>query len=149
GASDAVSRGVAPAIHPATTFERLTNYSFATPYGYGRPDNPTFAPPEALVASLEGAAASLLFSSGMAAATAAFMALSPGDHVVAPRVMYWGLRAWLLGHAREWGLGLDLADMTNLAAVRAVLRPGVTKLVWIETPANPTWCVTDIAGVAA
>src|SRR5690606_36019697 len=44
---------------------------------------------------------------------------------------------------------VDLVDMTDLPALEAALRPGRTRLVWIETPANPTWCVTDIAGAAA
>ena len=149
GAVDPLTHGVTPPIQPATTFERAPDYSLAGRHGYGRPDNPTFEPPEALLAALEGGAAALLFSSGMAAATSVFQALAPGDHVLAPRVMYWGLRNWLLGFARAWGLAVDLIDMTDLTAVAAGVQPGRTRLIWIETPANPTWSITDIAGVAA
>src|SRR5205085_9455362 len=85
----------------------------------------------------------------MAAATSVFQALRPGDHVVAPRVMYWALRKWLQGFATDWGLAVDLVDAADPEAIRAALRPGKTKLVWIETPANPTWEVTDIAAAAA
>ena len=90
----------------------------------------------------------MLFASGMAAATAVFQALKPGDHVVAPEVMYWALRSWLAGWLQPWGVAVDLVDMTDTDAVRAAMRPGQTKLIWLETPANPTWCVTDIAAMA-
>jgi cystathionine gamma-synthase len=84
----------------------------------------------------------------MAAATAVFQALQPGDHVLAPQVMYWSLRNWLMTFAVKWGLQIELIDMCSPAAVHAALRPGVTKLVWVETPANPLWTVTDIAATA-
>jgi len=84
----------------------------------------------------------------MPAATATFRALcKPGDHVVAPRVAYYALRNWLARWGARWGVAVDIVDTTDLAAVRAALRP-TTRLVWVETPANPTWDVTDIAAVA-
>jgi cystathionine gamma-synthase len=84
----------------------------------------------------------------MAAATAPFLALRPGDHVVVPHVMYWGLRKWLLGPGTDWGLKVELVEMTNLDAVRAAMRPGKTKLIWAETPSNPMWHVLDLAALA-
>jgi cystathionine gamma-synthase len=81
----------------------------------------------------------------MAAATAVFQALAPGEHVLAPKVMYWSLRNWLLTFAVPWGLDVELIDMDRPETLKAALRPGRTKLVWIETPANPLWTVTDIA----
>ena len=77
-----------------------------------------------------------------------FQSLAPGDHVLAPKVMYWSLRNWLMNFATHWGLQVELIDMTDPAAVRAALQPGKTKLVWVETPANPLWTVTDIAATA-
>ena len=77
-----------------------------------------------------------------------FLALTPGNHVVAPKVMYWSLRNWLAGFAQQWGLQVDFVDADRADAIAAAVRPGATKLVWIETPANPTWDVTDIAAVA-
>jgi cystathionine gamma-synthase len=62
--------------------------------------------------------------------------------------MYWGLRHWLLNDATGWGLKVDLVDTDDLAAVRAAVRPGATRLVWLETPANPLWTITDLAAVA-
>jgi cystathionine gamma-synthase len=85
----------------------------------------------------------------MAAATAVFQALAPGDHVLAPKVMYWSLRIWLMNFATHWGLAVELVDMSDPAAVQAAIRPGRTKLVWVETPANPLWTITDIAATAS
>ena len=119
-------------------------------YVYGRPDNAPVRETEAVIAMLEGAdAGALLFSSGMAAATACFMSLDPGDHVVASAVMYWALRKWLLTEAARWGLAVDFVETDDLGQVEAAMRPGRTKLLWIETPSNPLWTVTDIEGAAA
>jgi cystathionine gamma-synthase len=115
---------------------------------YSRPDNPTYDIAADTLTQLEGGAASLLFSSGIAAATAVFLALEPGDHVIAPKVMYWALRSWLLGFATRWGLEVELVDTRDLAAVEAALRPGRTRLVWVESPANPLWEISDIAALA-
>ena len=62
--------------------------------------------------------------------------------------MYWALRNWLVTEATRWGLKVDLVDTTDLDAVRASVQPGATKLVWVETPSNPLWSITDIAAVA-
>jgi len=102
---------------------------------------------ENVIAALEGAHEALLFGSGMAAATAVILALPPGSHVLAPQVCYWGLRDWLINEAPLFGYRVDLADMSSTDAVRAAVK-GDTKLVWIETPANPLWNITDIAAVA-
>lgn len=146
---DAETGAVLPGIQPATTFLRDPDNQYRRGPAYARADNPTFAQPEALLAALEEGTGAMLFASGMAAATACFMALKPGDHVVAPKVMYWSLRNWLLTYAREWGLEIDLVDMADLEALAAAVKPGRTKLVWAETPANPLWTLTDIAAAAA
>jgi cystathionine gamma-synthase len=62
--------------------------------------------------------------------------------------MYWSLRNWLMTFATQWGLQVELIDMDAPAAVMAALRPGKTRLVWVESPANPLWTVTDIAATA-
>jgi cystathionine gamma-synthase len=148
GAHDEATGGVIPAIHLATTYARDAAYVLPGGRNYIRPDNPAGRQPEAVLNALEGGAGCLVFASGMAAATAVFQALSPGDHVVVPRVMYWALRAWLTGDARRWGLEVEVVDMSDPTKLAAAIRPGKTKLVWIETPANPTWDVTDIAAAA-
>ena len=145
---DAATGAIVPPIHMATTFARDAQYALIENRDYTRDKNPTPLAAEATLAALEGGAEARVFASGMAAATAAIRAvLKPGDHVVAPRVGYYALRGWLERFCAKWQLSLDSVDMTDLAAVRGALRKN-TRLVWIETPANPTWDVTDIAAVA-
>lgn len=148
GAHDHESQGVVPAIHIATTYIRGADNSYPTGNVYSRADNPSYKPVEALLCELEQGHEALLFSSGMAAATAVFQGLQPGDHVLAPQVMYWALRNWLLNYATRWGLKIELIDMTDVSAVERHLRPGETKLVWLETPGNPLWTISDIAAIA-
>jgi cystathionine gamma-synthase len=146
---DTLTGGLMPAIHPAATFVRDEEYRLVNEsHSYGRDENPGYAVAENVLADLEGASSALLFSSGMAAAMAVVQSLKPGDHVVAPRVMYWGLRNWLTRFCGRWGLGLDLFDATRPDALAAVVEKGRTKLVWIETPCNPTWDVIDIAAAS-
>jgi cystathionine gamma-synthase len=147
GNVDAATRALVPPIHVATTFIRDPDNQYRSGNSYGRPDNATVREAEAIVAMLEGAAAALVLGSGMSAATCVFLALAPGDHVIAPKVMYWGLRNWLLNDARNLGLEVELVDTADTAAVRAAIRPGATRLVWLETPANPLWTITDLAAV--
>jgi cystathionine gamma-synthase len=145
---DEATRAVIPPLHVSTTYLRDPDNQYRSGRVYARDHNPAFDQAEAVINTLEGGHQALLFASGMAAATAVFQALKPGDHVLAPKVMYWSLRNWLMGFASEWGLDVELIDMTSPAAVAAALRPGQTALVWIETPANPLWTVTDIAETA-
>ena len=146
---DEKTRAIVPVIHPATTYLRDEDNQYRSGRVYARADNPAFDQAEALLTHLEHGAHAALFSSGMAAATAVFQALAPGDHVVTPRVMYWALRNWLLGFATHWGLRVEFVDTENLDALARAMQPGKTKLVWLETPANPTWTITDIAAAAA
>jgi len=134
---DEKTRAITPAIHVSSTYLRDPDNQYRSGRVYARADNPAFDQAEAVMAQLEEGAQAALFASGMAAATAVFQALSPGDHVLAPKVMYWSLRNWLMNFATRWGLNVELIDMTDPAAVQAAVRTGVTKLVWIETPANP------------
>jgi cystathionine gamma-synthase len=148
GWTDETTKALVPPVHVATTYIRDPDNQYRSGYSYGRPDNPGFRLAEALLTALEGGRASLMFSSGMAAAMAVFLALRPGDHVIAPRVMYWGLRNWLQSFGREWVLSIEFVDASANDAIARAVRPGQTKLIWIESPANPTWCITDIAATA-
>src|ERR1700747_1174471 len=107
---DPVTKAVVPPIHMASTYERDADNGYRSGRIYARADNPTFDQAEATLAALEGGAKALIFSSGMSAATACFLALSPGDHVVVPKVMYWALRSWLASFATHWGLKVDFVD---------------------------------------
>src|SRR5438128_9671670 len=63
--------------------------------------------------------------------------------------MYWGLRHWLVNFARDWGLDVAFVAAASTEPIRAAVLKGRTRLVWVETPANPTWDITDLAAVAA
>src|SRR5258708_11915367 len=149
GASEPAAKAVVRPVHVATTFLRDPDNQYRAGLIYGRPDNATVQHGEALIAALEGAREALLFGSGMSAATAAVMALPRGAHVVASEVMYWAFRNWLVTEAPRLGITVDLVDTSDLKAVPAAVKRGKTKLDRIETPANPLWTVSDIAGIAA
>ncbi len=149
GHDSSVHGDVAPPLRPSTNFARDAANKLIAPGSYSRAESPAYTEPEALLADLEGGAEAMVFASGMAAATAVVMALQPGDRIAAPKVMYWGLRDWLIEFCGQWGIGLDLYDNADPAALGRVLQPGKTKLLWIETPANPTWEIMDIAACAA
>jgi cystathionine gamma-synthase len=147
---DPVTGAVVPPVSPSTTFARDDEYRLISPsHSYARDENPTFLFVEHMLARLEGGAAALLFSSGMAAAMAVVQTLKPGDHIVAPKVMYWGLRNWLVRFCERWGLTISLYDTAIDGDLERKARAGRTKIVWIETPCNPTWDVVDIAAAAA
>lgn len=149
GQVDAATGGITPVIQPSTTFCRDENYNLVdAKRGYGRADNPGFDVAENVIADLEGGAAALLFSSGMSAAMAIVQTLKPGDHIVAPKVMYWGLRKWLVHFCDRWGLQLDQFDSSDPESLAKTVVHGKTKLVWVESPTNPTWDVIDIASAA-
>ena len=142
---DEQTRAIAPPIHTSTTFLRDPDNQYRSGRIYARDHNPTFDQAEAVLTALEGGHASLLFASGMAAATAVFQALAPGDHVLAPKVMYWSLRNWLMNFATRWGLRVQFIEMNDPDGVRSAVQSDKTRLVWIESPANPLWTITDIA----
>src|SRR6266851_5569942 len=114
-----VTKAVVPPIHMASTYQRDEDNGYRSGRIYARADNPTFDQAEATLAALEGGPKALIFSSGMSAASACFLALAPGDHVIAPRVMYWALRNWLATFAMQWGLKVDFVDADRTDAIAA------------------------------
>jgi cystathionine gamma-synthase len=147
GTIDPASGAVTPPIHPSTIYEQHADGSSPAGLAYTRADNPTYDHAERLLTALEGGAACMLFSSGMAAATAVFQSLLPGDHVLVSRILYWGIRKWLAEFGVAWGLDVEFLDTGDVAALKAAIRPGRTRLLWVETPANPTWEITDLRAV--
>jgi cystathionine gamma-synthase len=146
---DAKTGAVSPPIHMSSTFLRDPDNQYRTGHVYIRDDNPAFEQVEALLTKLEGGASALVFASGMAAVTSVFLAHKPGDHVLVAEHVYYGVRKWLNGFAKPWGLAVDYVDMSNLDAVKRAFRPGQTKLIWTETPANPVWTITDLAAITS
>lgn len=149
GVVDEATGAVVPPIQIATTFLRDPDNQYRRGFGYARPDNPVTRNAEEVLRRLEGGASCLMFGSGMAAATTVFLALERPAHVVVPSVMYWALRNWLASDAATHGITATFVDATSPDAIKAAIRPGATKLVWIETPANPMWGISDIAATAA
>jgi cystathionine gamma-synthase len=148
GEIDAASGTLTPVINLSTNYEQEPDGAYHQGRVYTRADNPTYEHAERLLAALEGGdGGCILFASGMAAATAIFQSLIPGDHVVVARVLYWGVRKWLAEFGLTWGLDVEFVDTADLRAVEAAIRPGSTRLLWVETPANPTWEITDLAAV--
>ncbi|HEU0062821.1 MAG TPA: PLP-dependent aspartate aminotransferase family protein [Hyphomicrobiaceae bacterium] len=147
-AGDEATGAIVPPVHLATTFVRDPDNQYRKGFSYGRPDNATVRQVERVLAELEGGAGALVVASGMTAATMAFLALERPAHVVAPKVMYWGLRDWISRDAPSFGIEPSFVDGADPAAIAAAIRPGATKLVWLETPANPLWTITDIAAAA-
>jgi cystathionine gamma-synthase len=147
GIYEPTTMGLVPPIHAATTFIRDPDNGYRSGHVYGRTDNVTIRHAEDVIAAMEGADEALLFGSGMAAATAVFLALEKPTHIVAPNVMYWGLRSWLREIGR-YGHSITFVDTTRLEDIQRAVKPGQTGLFWIETPSNPLWTITDIEAVA-
>ncbi len=135
---------VVPAIELSTTFARGSDYELPGEFKYSRYENPTTKHAEQILMALEGAEDALLFNSGLAAAAAVFELVRPGEHIVAPRIMYHGAQDWLRRLSETRGIDVTYFDQTDPDALAASLTAGRTKLVWIETPVNPTWDVIDI-----
>ncbi len=118
-------------------------------FQYARFSNPTVAMLEARMAAFEGAEACRATATGMAAVTAALMGLTrAGDHVVAAQALFGSCRYVVEEHLPRYGVESTLVDGTDIAAWRAAVRPN-TKVFFLESPANPTLEVIDIAAVAA
>lgn len=146
---DRETDAMAAPLRPSTSFLRDPADLGRTGRLFTRDDNPTFAQAEALLNQLEGGAGCLLFSSGMAAITAVFNRLKPGDHVILPKAVYSGLRDWIDQHGTHWGLDVSYVEQLGAETVASAVQPGRTQIVWMETPSNPTWQVSDIEAIAA
>jgi cystathionine gamma-synthase len=142
-------RDIVPPIYVSTTYERGADGAYPGGRVYSRADNPGYDTAEALIESMEGAAGAMLFASGQAAAAAVFQSLLPGEGALVPRNMYWAFRSWLVNFASPRGLPLafyENGSADDLAAKAHAMEP---RLIWVETPANPTWDITDIAAASA
>jgi cystathionine beta-lyase/cystathionine gamma-synthase len=117
-------------------------------YEYSRVSNPTRTALEQNIAALEGGREGLAFGSGMAAIDAVMHLLKPGDHVLMSRNVYGGTYRIATMVWQDYGLEFDFVDTTSLAGIERALRPQ-SKMLFIETPTNPTMEITDLAGAGA
>jgi cystathionine gamma-synthase len=143
---DPISGAVIPPISLATTFAQEAAGQHKG-FDYARTNNPTRAALETCLASLEGAAHGLAFSSGMAAEDALMHCLSPGDHVIIPDDAYGGTFRLINGVWGSFGISHTPVRMSDLDAVRAAWQP-TTRLVWTETPSNPMLLIVDVEKLA-
>lgn len=148
GFKDPDTGAVVPPVHFSTTYERTADYDAPGGRSYIRDHGPTQQQAEAIIAELEGGQEALTWGSGNAACTAAFHALEAGDRVAVSSIVYHGVLRWLDEFAAARGLGVDYFEPGSADNLRGAIRPGETKLVWLETPANPMWTVSDIAEIA-
>ncbi|MEQ8666129.1 MAG: aminotransferase class V-fold PLP-dependent enzyme [Rhodospirillales bacterium] len=148
GRTDQDTGAIIPPVHFSTTYQRDAAYDATAGRTYIRDHGPTQQHAEAVIAALENGVEAITFASGNAACTAGFHALGAGDRVAVSTVVYHGVLRWLEQFAEARGLGVDFFAPGSADALRSALHPGQTKLVWLETPANPMWTVTDIAEAA-
>ncbi|MGL4528660.1 MAG: trans-sulfuration enzyme family protein [Aestuariivirga sp.] len=154
-AIDPATRASSPNLVMSVTFapETLTGFSARDEkdYGgfvYGRVSSPTVKQLEDKLAALEGGEMALAFASGVAAAHALICGrLSAGDHLVLPEANYVGIAELARDTLPRFGIAVSYVDLNDLQAVADAIRPN-TRMLWLETPANPTMKVCDIAALA-
>jgi len=153
---DPATRASSPNLVMSVTFapEAVTGFSARDEQGYegfvyGRVGSPTVAQLEAKLAALEGAEAALCFGSGVAAAHALICGrLSRGDHLIVPDANYVGIAELARDTLPRFGIEVSCVDVARPEEVAAAIRP-TTRMLWLETPANPTMKLCDIAELAA
>ena len=132
----------------AKLFDALFMEKANSAYVYTRWGNPTLRALEKRLAELENAQGCVVTASGMAAVSALlFTLLSQGDHLIASEVCYAGSQELMGLHLPRFGVEVSLVDTSDLDAVQAALRPN-TKLIYIETPANPILRIADIRALS-
>lgn len=146
---DPTTGAVIPPIYQTSTFVQDGIGGLRGGYEYNRSANPTRTSLQTLLASLEGGAHAFSFASGLAAEDTLLRAmLRPGDHVILGNDVYGGTYRLFSRVLGAWGVEITVTDMADADAVRAAVRPGTTKALWVETPSNPLMKITDIAALA-
>jgi cystathionine gamma-synthase len=147
---DEATGAVIPPIYATSTYKQDGVGGLRGGYEYSRSGNPTRTALEGNLAALEEGERAFAFASGLAAEDTLLRALmSPGDHLVIPDDAYGGTFRLIDKVARPWGLEHSPAPVSDPDAVRAAIRPGQTKVVWVETPTNPLLNIGDIEELAA
>jgi len=144
---DPSSGAIAPPIHMASTYARDDSGQAVGGFVYSRLGNPTRQKLEEALAEIEGGHSCVALSSGMTCAMTLLQALNPGDHVLMPEDIYFGVRHLASTTFGRWGLDISTVDMSNLDAVSSAVREN-TKIVWLETPSNPQLNVSDIEAIS-
>jgi cystathionine gamma-lyase len=144
---DPATGAVMPPIYATSTYAQ-SSPGVHQGYEYSRTQNPTRMAFERCIADLEGGTQGFAFASGMAATATLLELVDTGSHVIAMDDLYGGsFRLFERVRRRSAGLDFTFADLSDLQAAAAAIRPG-TKMIWIETPTNPLLKLVDIAAVA-
>ena len=139
---------IVPPIHQATTYVQRAPGEMVEDYDYSRAANPTRSALERALGDLEGGLGTA-FASGMAAEHALITAVAAaGDHMVLPDDLYGGSYRLIDKVLTRWGLRYTMVDQTDLDAVAAAITPE-TRMIWVETPTNPTLRVVDLEAIVA
>ncbi|ELT89000.1 hypothetical protein CAPTEDRAFT_149854 [Capitella teleta] len=136
------SHAVVPPISLSTTFAQ-EEPGVHTGYEYSRSGNPTRDVLEKCIAALENGKHCMVFSSGLGATTAITHMLKAGDHIVAMNDLYGGTNRYFRKVASKFGLETSFVDLTNPANLKPAMKPN-TKMIWLETPTNPTMQLVDV-----
>ena len=144
---DETAGAIATPIFLSTTFARDADGSYPKGHMYSRNSNPNRDALEKGLAILEGGAKAFAFGSGLAAVSAVFQCLKSGDHILMPSVGYYASVKLAEAIMGPWGLHMSQVDMENLDAIKAAIQPN-TKLIWVETPANPLLGISDIQAIS-
>ena len=143
---DPATGAVALPIHLSTTFERGADGTYPRGFDYSTFNNPNRAWLEAAMTELEGGAAAIATSSGMAAIASVLSILAPGERLIVSYDLFQGTARLLNDQLRRWGVEADVVDVTDCGQVEAAITPK-TRMIWIDTPSNPLMRVTDIAAM--
>jgi cystathionine gamma-synthase len=147
---DPTTGAVVPPIYATSTYKQDGVGGLRGGYEYSRTGNPTRAALEECLAALEEGERGFAFASGLAAEDTLLRSIcQPGDHVVIPDDAYGGTYRLFAKVAQKWGISHTPAQIASPEAVRDAIRPGETKVVWVETPTNPILNIGDIEALAA
>lgn len=137
---------IVPPVHRSTVYELDEEGRSEGDWHYTRLENPNRVQWEQVLKVMEEGEAAAAFSSGVAAASAVFRSLHPGDHIIIPEDVYAGNRKLVNKLMKPWGLQADFIDMTDLQNIADHINDD-TKLIWVETPSNPLFSIMDIKGI--
>ncbi|XP_065905493.1 putative cystathionine gamma-lyase 2 [Dysidea avara] len=140
------SKSVVPLISLSTTFKQDTPAN-PDPYEYTRGGNPSRTVLQTCLAASEGAEYAYVASSGLAATSLIIQTLKSGDHMVTMNDLYGGTNRYFRRVVSKFGITASFVDCTDLTNLKAAIQPN-TKIVWIESPTNPTLRIVDIRGAA-
>jgi cystathionine beta-lyase/cystathionine gamma-synthase len=143
---DALTGSIVAPIYQTSTYV-IEEMGKSKGYDYARTNHPNRKALERTIAKLEGGQSAYVFTSGMAAIDSVFRLLRPGDHAILSQAVYGGVFRLTTQLLTQFGMEFSYVDTSGMEKVKAAIRPS-TKMLYIETPTNPTMIVTDLAAIA-